>query len=204
MLVLTPPEGEFVAMNYRTSSEFKPPFRVVAQIDETAPYKVEVILKLIADFPASSAASSVVVSVPLPKTTSHVSLSTSGTPGQARERAGGWLRLCPLFSSRVPNRHPHGGLSRAHAFLSLIAPRCHPWWNFFLQTAEFLEQGKSLQWTFRKVQGGSDHLLRAKVALTQERQSNVRKEARCGRIGRGARPPRDWILAPWVMPGEGV
>jgi AP-4 complex subunit mu-1 len=38
-LVLLPPEGEFVAMNYRTSSEFKPPFRVVAQIEETTPMK---------------------------------------------------------------------------------------------------------------------------------------------------------------------
>lgn len=84
MLVLTPPEGEFVAMNYRTSSEFRPPFRVTAQVDETAPYKVEVVLKLVADFPAANAASSVQVQVPLPKSTSHVSISTSGAPGQAR------------------------------------------------------------------------------------------------------------------------
>lgn len=200
-LVLLPPEGEFVAMNYRTSSEFKPPFRVVAQIEETTPMKarralaeagrwalrgvggpawevalrcegfsascmrvktfnlgpslilffhslvrvsacppqIEVILKLIADFPAANTASTVIVQLPLPKTTSHVSLSTSGSAGQS---------------------------------------------------AEYLEQSKMLSWTFRKIQGGSDHLLRAKVALTQERQSNVRKEVRTSTHGNAAEAPR--------------
>lgn len=53
-----------------------------------------------------------------------------------------------------------------------------PWGVRGAQTAEYNEDSKALVWTFRKVHGGSDHLLRAKVALTQERQSNVRKEAR--------------------------
>lgn len=183
MLVLTPPDGEFVAMNYRTSSEFKPPFRVVAQIDETAPYKVEVVLRLIADFPVANAASTVVVSVPLPKTTSHVSLSTSGAPGQARHRElqsllTGSSRALPQSTAALGAVLEKEWACFAPADSALLVVRCVCFWNSFRQTAEFLEQQKALQWTFRKVQGGSDHILRAKVALTQERQSNVRKEAR--------------------------
>ena len=39
-LVLSPPEGEFVVMSYRTSTEFRPPFRVAAHIEETGTFRV--------------------------------------------------------------------------------------------------------------------------------------------------------------------
>ena len=38
-------------MHYRSANDFTPPFRLLAVIDESIPYKVGVELKLYADFP---------------------------------------------------------------------------------------------------------------------------------------------------------
>lgn len=40
VLNLVPPDGEFVVMNYRVTSEFRPPFRVFPLVEELSPYKV--------------------------------------------------------------------------------------------------------------------------------------------------------------------
>ena len=92
-LVLTPPAGEFTAMSYRVSSaEFAPPFRVVATVSEPAPFKVEVLLRLRAEFPARHSAAGVTLRLPLPRCTSHASVSLGGglpgaaaPPGQSAE-----------------------------------------------------------------------------------------------------------------------
>ena len=170
-LVLSPPEGEFVVMSYRTSTEFRPPFRVAAHIEETGTFRVraegvleggggspagapplscacelrrsprmqlEIVIKLYADFPSSNTASAVTVSMPLPKNTSHASLSPGQSAGQA---------------------------------------------------AEFDEETKALSWTFRKLPGGGEHTLRVRVTLTQERgASAARREARaCALAARATR-----------------
>ena len=54
-------------MNYRSSNDFTPPFRVVPIIDESIPYKVGVELKLFADFPAKHTCTGMVVTLPIPK-----------------------------------------------------------------------------------------------------------------------------------------
>lgn len=50
-LALIPPDGEFVLMNYRMTSEFRAPFRVFPILEETSPYKVELVLKVRAPGP---------------------------------------------------------------------------------------------------------------------------------------------------------
>ena len=38
--------GEFVVMNYRVTGEFRAPFRLFPFVEETSPYKVELVLKV--------------------------------------------------------------------------------------------------------------------------------------------------------------
>lgn len=45
-LVFTPPEGEFSLMNYRMSTEFHAPFRVVPYVDEVAANRIDVSIKV--------------------------------------------------------------------------------------------------------------------------------------------------------------
>ena len=55
-------------MHYRSANDFTPPFRLLAVIDESIPYKVGVELKLYADFPANHTCTALVVTLPIPKT----------------------------------------------------------------------------------------------------------------------------------------
>ncbi|CAK9234259.1 unnamed protein product [Sphagnum jensenii] len=45
------------------------------------------------------------------------------------------------------------------------------------QTTDFKEANKVLEWCCRKIVGGSEHTLRAKLTLSQERTVNIKKEA---------------------------
>ncbi|CAM6090870.1 unnamed protein product [Calypogeia fissa] len=126
-LTLIPPDGEFSVMNYRMTQEFKPPFKVLPIIEEAGPFKAEVILTVRADFPSKVTANTVVLRIPLPRTTSRVSFDLEdGAVGQS---------------------------------------------------TDFKEPIKTIEWSLRKIAGGSEHTLRAKLTLTQERNVNIRKEA---------------------------
>mmetsp|Transcript_11250 Transcript_11250/g.21281 ORF Transcript_11250/g.21281 Transcript_11250/m.21281 type:complete len:448 (-) Transcript_11250:450-1793(-) len=84
-LSLTPPDGEFAVMNYRSTAEFKPPFKVVAQIEEVAGYMLDVLVKVRADFPAANSAANVTITLPLPKTTVKASCQLGSTVSQTAE-----------------------------------------------------------------------------------------------------------------------
>lgn len=73
VLRISPPDGEFVAMNYRVTSDFTAPFRVFPFIEEVSNYKLELNLKIKACFPKEVTASYLNVSFPLPKLISSVS-----------------------------------------------------------------------------------------------------------------------------------
>ncbi|KAL3340189.1 hypothetical protein AABB24_028690 [Solanum stoloniferum] len=45
------------------------------------------------------------------------------------------------------------------------------------QTTDFKESNKRLEWSLKKVVGGSDHTLRAKLTFSQESHGNITKEA---------------------------
>ncbi|KAJ8479411.1 hypothetical protein OPV22_023138 [Ensete ventricosum] len=126
-LSLIPPDGEFAAMNYRTTQEFKPPFRVNALIEEAGQLKAEAIIKIRADFATSVTANTITVQMPVPTYTARVSFELeSGAVGQ---------------------------------------------------TADFKEGAKRLEWCLKKIVGGSEHTLRAKLTFSQESHGNIAREA---------------------------
>lgn len=71
-LKINPPDGEFIVMNYRVTSDFQAPFRVFPFIDEVSNYKLEMTLKIRACFPKETCASYVIIKFPVPKLTSNV------------------------------------------------------------------------------------------------------------------------------------
>ncbi|URE48813.1 Adaptor complexes medium subunit family [Musa troglodytarum] len=93
-LSLIPPDGEFAAMNYRMTQEFKPPFRVNPLIEEAGQLKAEVIIKIHADFAPSVTANTITVQMPVPTYTARVSFELeSGAVGQTADFKEGAKRL---------------------------------------------------------------------------------------------------------------
>mmetsp|Transcript_36411 Transcript_36411/g.91475 ORF Transcript_36411/g.91475 Transcript_36411/m.91475 type:complete len:449 (+) Transcript_36411:652-1998(+) len=88
-LQITPPDGEFSIMNFRSTGDFRPPFRLITTVDEMNPYKVEVLIRLKAEFPADKKASTLQVKIPMPQYASKVHFdldaSTKGCKSQTAE-----------------------------------------------------------------------------------------------------------------------
>ncbi len=74
-LVFLPPEGEFVVMNYRVTSEFDAPFKIHPYIEETSGFQVEMILRITADIPKKNYGANVVVTMPVPTSATTVTPS---------------------------------------------------------------------------------------------------------------------------------
>ena len=74
-LYVNPPDGEFTLMNYRINAEFSPPFRIYSNIEESA-YKLELKLKVQANFPDKFFAGNVVIKFNVPKLTQNVYFET--------------------------------------------------------------------------------------------------------------------------------
>ena len=70
-LYIVPHEGEFVLMNYRISNEFAPPFKLYTIIEESD-YKLELRIKIFANFSSKIVASNIKVSFNAPKLTQSV------------------------------------------------------------------------------------------------------------------------------------
>lgn len=86
-LEFTPPDGEFVVMNYRIAGEFRVPFRIFPIIDESlATSKIEVLIKVRADIPEANYAGNFVLRLPVPKSTvSCTGELPPGIPGVSSE-----------------------------------------------------------------------------------------------------------------------
>ncbi|CAM9381506.1 unnamed protein product [Chrysoparadoxa australica] len=119
-----PPDGEFVLLNYRITSEFRPPFRVYPTIVslDADPYRIEMEVMVRADFPAKVVAAQVHIKIPLPAAASNVSLEVH------------W----PL---------PVDGPSSP--------------------IAEYSSAEKAVTWYMTKVPGGSEHVVRIKIGLSE-------------------------------------
>ena len=74
MLLISPPEGEFVVMNYRVSGEFHAPFRVFPFVEETSQFQLEMVVKIRADVDVKNHGSNVCVQFNVPKAAGTVSL----------------------------------------------------------------------------------------------------------------------------------
>ena len=70
-LYIIPPEGEFILMNYHINNEFAPPFRIYTIVEEMD-YKLELRIKLQANFANSTKAGNVFVTFNSPKDTQSV------------------------------------------------------------------------------------------------------------------------------------
>lgn len=46
-LVFNPPDGEFAVLNYRISDDFRIPFRIAPFVEQVAPDRVDLIIKVI-------------------------------------------------------------------------------------------------------------------------------------------------------------
>ena len=72
-MVISPPEGEFVVMNYRVSGDFHAPFRVFPFIEDMSKDRIELVVKVRADMDTKTYGSNVVVRFPVPRNTGTVS-----------------------------------------------------------------------------------------------------------------------------------
>lgn len=71
-LTINPPDGEFLVMNYRINGDYPTPFRIYPFIDELSQYKLQLTLKVRAQFPADHFATQVLIKFPVPRTTTNV------------------------------------------------------------------------------------------------------------------------------------
>eukprot|EP00595_Chromulina_sp_UTEXLB2642_P002245 CAMPEP_0196763096 /NCGR_PEP_ID=MMETSP1095-20130614/3439_1 /TAXON_ID=96789 ORGANISM="Chromulina nebulosa, Strain UTEXLB2642" /NCGR_SAMPLE_ID=MMETSP1095 /ASSEMBLY_ACC=CAM_ASM_000446 /LENGTH=204 /DNA_ID=CAMNT_0042115603 /DNA_START=390 /DNA_END=1001 /DNA_ORIENTATION=+ len=69
-----PPDGEFSVLNYRITADFPAPFRIYPAIEESGPYKVDVVCVIRADIPDGQSGTNVTVKVPVPRATASVFL----------------------------------------------------------------------------------------------------------------------------------
>ncbi len=121
-ITLNPSQGEFALMNYRTTREIRPPFRVTTSLNDSAPFKVELVMKVRAEFAQRIVAPALQVVLPVPKGTISVSFAGSKDQGNYQER------------------------------------------------------DKKIAWTLKKVTGGSEHVLTAKVSLNSQSSVSIQKE----------------------------
>ena len=70
-LYIVPPEGEFILMNYRINNEFAPPFRLYTIVEESD-YKLELRIKLMANFSSNTKAGNIKMTFNAPKETQSV------------------------------------------------------------------------------------------------------------------------------------
>ncbi|MDP2434151.1 MAG: hypothetical protein Q8P67_00225 [archaeon] len=88
-LRFAPPAGEFIAMNYRLTSDVRLPFRVFPFIEGVPkhPNQIQIVVKIIADIPPDLTATDVSVSIPIPRITVSVSSELGYAATSMGERA---------------------------------------------------------------------------------------------------------------------
>lgn len=76
-----PPDGEFIALNYRMTGEFKTPFRIFPSIEEVESNKLEISVHVRAEIPDNHFGANVSIEVPLPHSTTVATCNVVSTPG---------------------------------------------------------------------------------------------------------------------------
>jgi len=74
-LFISPPDGEFVVMNYRITSDFTPPFKFYTYTEDS-PYKLEVKIRIHSNFSEKYSAANTIIKFNVPKTTQNVYFDT--------------------------------------------------------------------------------------------------------------------------------
>ena len=153
-LALIPPDGEFVAMNYRVTSEFRAPFRIFPVLEESSQFKVELVLRVRADIPEKTHGSNVVIRFPVPKTASSVTCDVVPDALFAERAGAGAAR-------GVAAAVAGGGAGRAAAVGSV---------------AEYSAKDREVVWTLKKFPGGTEATLRTRITLSAPSGPTLRKE----------------------------
>mmetsp|Transcript_81868 Transcript_81868/g.163489 ORF Transcript_81868/g.163489 Transcript_81868/m.163489 type:complete len:500 (+) Transcript_81868:83-1582(+) len=158
-----PPDGEFVALNYRVTGEFQIPFRVFPVVEECAGsggLKLDVTVRVRADIPEAHYGANVVVRIPLPRATLGVTTDLGG--------GGGGLSAGPKpaigqTAEYVDQASADGGSGGAGS-----------------GGGDAGEGGgggsKSVVWTIKKFPGSTEQSLRIRVTLSSPAQPATRKE----------------------------
>ena len=72
ILIISPPDGEFVVMNYRIKGDYQAPFRIFPYVEELTQYKLDFSLKIKSLFPDKLHATNVVIKFNIPRSTNSV------------------------------------------------------------------------------------------------------------------------------------
>jgi AP-4 complex subunit mu-1 len=68
-----PPDGEFAAVNYRITSDFRTPFRLFTTVEVVSEFKLDFICTIRADIPDANYGSNVVIRIPLSRSVINTS-----------------------------------------------------------------------------------------------------------------------------------
>ncbi len=85
-LIINPPDGEFLVMNYRINGDYTAPFRIYPFIEELNQYKLLFNIKIRSNFPANHVGTNVAVKFPVPKSCTGATFELpKGIQGQTFE-----------------------------------------------------------------------------------------------------------------------
>lgn len=147
-LSLKPPDGEFVVMNYRMTSDFRAPFRVTPIVEEVSATKLELVLKVRADIPSRNYGANVTVRFPTPRAATSVK---------------------PVLA-------PATGTKTSSTAVAAAAAGSGGGGAAGGQVAEYLAKEKEVAWQIKKLQGGTEATLRTKISLPHGSGGSARKE----------------------------
>lgn len=86
MLSFVPPDGEFTALNYRITGEFRVPFRIFPAVEEITPYRLDFVIMVRAEIPEANHGANVSIRIPMPRAAVNANCELMpGKEGQAAE-----------------------------------------------------------------------------------------------------------------------
>ena len=122
LLCFNPPEGEFTAMNYRSTHSFFPPVSVQPVVEQVSEYKLDVVLKVTTNFSAELKCSELLVSFRTPRTTSSCKCEL---PDEAKKQTTDYLETKRLVAWRIADAEGQHEFF-LHVIITLTEP-CNAW-----------------------------------------------------------------------------
>ena len=186
-LALIPPDGEFVVMNYRVTSEFRPPFRIFPALEEASPYKIELVLKVGRSIhmvrcrsyeylarlsPSSPSVNNTFTAACLPyffQIRADIPESNYGSNVIVRFPV-------PKNSATVTPELGPGALAPATRGVAAAVGAGAAAPPQSGQLVEYVQKDREVVWQIKKFQGQAEHVLRVRISLSSPSTSNIRKE----------------------------
>ena len=69
-----PPDGEFILLNYRITSDYRAPFRIYPTLEESGSHRLELLLLLRSDYPGTVHSQGLRIAIPVPRNTVGASI----------------------------------------------------------------------------------------------------------------------------------